>query len=316
MAPPSPRFRKPRLRKLSGPVLLGFLLALVLAARPSPAPAVLVERLTYRVDGLKINGVVCRPDTRLGRPLLNLVHGGLDSPVDAAVCRRFARLGYVVAASALRGQGGSQGRPEICGGEVNDARALSSLVQQRFRADPRRVGYLGVSLGGCIALKAAALGSGVRAAVTLLSPTDFAEQLRLLSHRPDAVARWEALLGGSAAQVPAAYAARRPLGALARLKAPLLTVAAARDQLIALRQSCEVSDIRRAAGHRVVEVRLTKSGAPGTLNQGCPGMAGVGQLPKLRGQDVLLIYENLDHLSTPDMWRAAEAYLAANLAPR
>ncbi|WP_161883617.1 alpha/beta hydrolase family protein [Deinococcus alpinitundrae] len=310
-------FSSSKFRKLSGPVLLGFLLALglVLAARSSPIPVVLVARLNYKVDGLKINGLICRPDTRLSRPLLNLVHGGLDSPIDEALCRRFARLGYVVAASALRGQGGSQGRPEICGGEVNDVRALGSLARQRFRADPRRVGYLGVSLGGCIALKAAALSSGVRAALTLLSPTDFAEQLRLLSHRPGAVARWEALLGGSAAQVPAAYAARRPLDALARLKAPLLTVAAARDQLIALRQSCEAADVRRAAGHRVVEVRLTISGSPGKLNQGCPKTAAVGQLPSLRGQDVLLIYENLDHLSTPNMWQAAEAYLAANLAP-
>ncbi|GAA3997027.1 hypothetical protein GCM10022631_04440 [Deinococcus rubellus] len=313
-------------------MLLGFLLALgpVLAARPLPTlaistPAVLVERLSYQVNTLKINGVVCRPDARPGRPLLNLVHGGLDSPVDEAACRRFARLGYVVAASALRGQGGSQGRPEICGGEVSDVRALSSLAQQRFRADPRRVGYLGISLGGCIALKAAASSSGVRAAVTLLSPTNFAEQLRLLTHRPDAVARWEALLGGSAAQVPAAYAARRPLAALARLKAPLLTVAAGRDQLIPLRQSCEAGAVRRAAGHPVTEVHLTRDGAPGKLNQGCPERAGegqpsvgqlpVGRLPKLKDQDVLLIYENLDHLSTPSMWLVAEAYLAANLTP-
>ncbi len=277
------------------------------------------ERLTYRVDGLQIRALVCRPDQRPGRPLLNLVHGGLDSAVDEAVCRRFAQLGYVVAASALRGQGGSQGRPEICGGEVNDVRALSSLVQQRYRADPRRVAYLGVSLGGCIAIKAAALAGRVQAVVTLLSPTDFAEQLQLLSrNRPDAVIRWEALLGGPASTKSAAYEARRPLGSLARLRAPLLTVAAGRDQLIPLKQSCAVRDARREAGYRVAEVRQMKDGKPGQLLGGQPGQrcrdeAASALWPPLNRQDVLLIYEDLGHTSTPLMWKMAEAFLSANI---
>ncbi len=277
----------------------------------------LLAKLNYTVNGLRINALVCRPDKRPGRPLLNLVHGGLDSPVDEAACRRFARLGYVVAASALRGQGGSQGRPEICGGEVDDVRALRSLVQQRYRADPRRVAFLGVSLGGCVAIKAASGTLGVRAVVTLLSPTNFAEQLSLLRHRPEAVARWEALLGGSAKQVSAAYEARRPLKALTHLRAPLLTVAADQDQLIPLRQSCAVRDVRRSAGRRVTEVRRTKDGGPATLSrrvtQRCPHEAAVRDFPPFEQRDVLLIYEDLGHISTPAMWSAAEAYLAANL---
>ncbi|WP_181391926.1 alpha/beta hydrolase family protein [Deinococcus irradiatisoli] len=291
------------------------------ALRPLPSASgpVLTERLTYRVDHLQVRALICRPDLRPGRPLLNLVHGGLDSPVDEAACRRFARLGYVVAASALRGQGGSQGRPEICGGEVDDVRALSSLVRQRSKTDPRRIGYLGVSLGGCVAIKAAALGSGVRAVVTLLSPTDFAEQLDLLRPvRPDAVARWEALLGGPASARPAAYEARRPLKALARLRAPLLTVAAGRDQLIPLKQSCAVRDVRRLSGHHVTEVRQNQAGRPAPRDsrrrlQRCRDEAPLGRLPALQRQDVLLIYEDLGHTSTPLMWRTAEAFLKANL---
>lgn len=300
-----------------GFVLLACLLLLSAAQPPKPLDAApLVETLTYRVDGLSIKGFVCRPDKKLGRPLLNLVHGGLDTLVDLALCRRFARLGYVVAASALRGQGGSQGQVEICGGEVNDVRALGSLVQGRYKTDPGQVGYLGVSLGGCVAIKAASATTGARAVITLLSPTDFAEQVQRLSYRPGVAQRWEALLGGSAAQVGGAYEARRPLTALRRLKAPLLTVAADRDQLIGLRQSCAVLDIRRQMGRRVQVVRQTREGRPADLTadvrQRCADEAAVGQLPALKGRDVLLIYENLDHLSTPAMWKAAEAYLAAN----
>ncbi|AZI41452.1 hypothetical protein EHF33_00690 [Deinococcus psychrotolerans] len=285
--------------------------------KPPTAAAPLTEALTYPVDGLIIKGFVCRPDKKLGRPLLNLVHGGLDTPVDLTLCRRLARLGYVVAASALRGQGGSQGKVEICGGEVSDVRALRSLVEGRYKTDRGRVGYLGISLGGCVAIKAASSTTGVRAVVTLLSPTDFAEQLKLLSYRPDVAQRWEALLGGSAEQVGHAYEARRPLEALKQLRAPLLTVAADRDQLIPLRQSCSVLDIRRQMGLKVSVVRQTKDGGPADLTaqvrQLCTAEAAVSQLPALKGQDVLLIYENLDHLSTPAMWKAAEAYLAANL---
>ena len=299
-----------------GLICLSLAVQAVRSQKVQPAP-LLLDQLSYKVGGLRINALVCRPDQRSGRPLLNLVHGGLDSPVDEAACRRFARLGYVVAASALRGQGGSQGRPEICGGEVDDVRALRSLVQQRYKADPRRVAFLGVSLGGCVAIKAASGTLGVQAVVTLLSPTNFAEQLSLLRHRPEAVARWEALLGGPANQVSAAYEARRPLKALTHLRAPLLTVAADQDQLIPLRQSCAVRDIRRSVGRRVIEVRRTKDGGPATLSrpvtQRCHNEAAVGHLPPLKQQDVLLIYEDLGHTSTPAMWNAAEAYLAANL---
>ncbi|AFZ68191.1 alpha/beta hydrolase family protein [Deinococcus peraridilitoris] len=291
------------------------------AAAPAPRPAaVLVEGFDYQVDGLRIRGIVCRPDGQAGRPLLNMVHGGLDSPVDKNNCRRFARLGYVVAASALRGQGGSEGKPEVCGREVDDVQTLRDLVQERYRTDARRVAYLGVSLGGCIAVKAAAREGDVRAVVTLLSPTNFAEQLDLLRPtRPDAVARWEALLGGPYRKISATYEERRPMQAVSQLQAPLLTVAAGNDPLIPLQQSCAVRDARRAAGREVTEVRQNKDGTPGALPdkpwRRCDGEAPGAQLGDLRDQDVLLVYGDLGHTSTPLMWKAAEAYLAANIEP-
>ena len=327
---------------VSGKVWAGFLaLAVLLLVTPGSGPTpprlaapsgtgtavggvqpgpVLVEGLLYRVGGLRVRGVVCRPDRAGGRSLLNLVHGGLDSPVDKNACRRFARLGYVVAASALRGQGGSDGKPELCGREADDVQGLRKLVQLRYRTDPRRAAYLGVSLGGCIAPKAAAREDGVRAVVTLLSPTDFAEQLKLLRRsRPDAVARWEALLGGPSWQLAAASRDRRPTQALGQLRAPLLTVAAGNDPLIPLRQSCAARDVRRAGGHKVAEVRQNRDGSPGDPAQKpwrrCEGEAAAARLPPLRGQDVLLIYGNLGHSSTPLMWKVAEAYLAANIEP-
>ena len=295
------------------------LLALLGAARAQPE--VQLDRFAYPVNGLQIRAVVCRPPQSAGLPLLNLVHGGLDAPVDEAACRRFARLGYLVAASALRGQGGSAGRAEVCAGEVDDVLALRQLAQRRYHTDPKRVAYLGVSLGGCVALKAAARDrADPRAVITLLSPSDFAEQLRVLAlTRPGAVARWEGLLGGSPAQVPAAYAARRPLQAAGRLKAPLLTVAAGNDPLIPLRQSCAVLDRRRQAGKKPVLVRQTPAGAPAASPdqpwRRCAGERPRGSLPPLRGRDVLLIYSGLGHASTPTMWRVVERYLAANIEP-
>ncbi len=93
-------------------------------------------------------------------------------------------------------------------------------------------------------------------------------------------------------------------------------MAAGRDQLVPLRQSCVVAAVRRAAGHTVAEVRQMQDGQPGDLHgpagRRCPG-AALAHLPELAGQDVLLVYEDLGHTSTPLMWKMAERYLAANL---
>ncbi len=296
------------------------LLGAAAAAPATPDPPVLTDTFSYRVDGLKVKGVVCRPDTRSGRPLLNLVHGGIDSAVDLPNCQRFARLGYVVAASALRGQDGSEGRPEVCLGEVEDVRALARLVRTRYATDPRRQTYLGVSLGGCVAIKAAARDPEARAVVTLLAPTDFAQQVEVMrATRPDAVDRWTRLLGGAPDAVPDAYEKRRPLLAARELRAPLLTVAAANDPLIPLRQACDLRDARRAAGHGVVEVRQTRDGQPSPVPtvpwRRCEGEQPRADLPRLRHRDVLLVYSDLDHHSTPLMWRVAERYLEANITP-
>lgn len=288
-------------------------------AAPEP-PKVLLDRFSYRVGNLGVNALVCRPDERANRPLLNFVHGGLDTKYDVANCERFARLGWVVAQSGLRGQNGSDGRPELCLGEVEDVLALARVVREKFATDPRRVSYLGVSLGGCIALKAAARDANTTAVVTLVSPTDFAQQLDVLRRtRPEAVPSREALVGGSPSEVPSAYAARRPLDAARALRAPLLTVAAAQDPLIPVAQSCEVRDVRRAAGHDVAEVRQKKDGTPAALPpqvwRRCPDERPTGALPTLRRRDVLLIYDDLWHTSTPLMWRVAQDYLTANREP-
>ncbi|MBB6099068.1 dipeptidyl aminopeptidase/acylaminoacyl peptidase [Deinobacterium chartae] len=300
------------------------LLALVLPPaflwQSAPQGNLEVTHVRYGVDNLQIRGLVCAPRTfRPGRPLLMLEHGGFSSEPSLELCRRFAEQGYVVAQSAYRGQGGSQGQVEACMGEVRDSRALQRLVQDRYLTS--KVGFLGVSLGGCVALKAAAGQSGVGAVVTLISPTDFAEQVGILQRtRPDAVNRWHQIFGGSPQDNPQAYAQRSPLAAAARVKAPLMVVAADQDPLIPVSQSCRVRDVRRKAGFRVLEVRLNRQGEPyrGELKawRRCAGERPLGQLPPLRGEDVLLHYGDLFHTSTPQMWNAAEQFLAAYLQPR
>lgn len=318
------------------PVLPVTVVALMLAASPVtaapkstaqgatpktvPPKPVVVERFAYVSDGLSIQAVTCRPDRQAGRPLLNLVHGGLSSPVDLKVCERFARLGYVVAASGLRGQAGSAGRVEACIGEANDVLTLRRIAQDRYRTDARRVAYLGVSLGGCIAVKAAARDRDVRATVALLTPVNLAEQLDLLrSTRPDAVPRWEAILGRTPQAAREGAERRSPVVDARVLTSPLLVVAAGNDPLIPVRQSCLLRDARVAAGKRVVEIRQTRDGLAAQPDarpsRRCDNEQPQSDLPSLRGADVHLVYTDLAHTSTPRMWNVAEAYLKANIDP-
>ncbi|MER7330480.1 MULTISPECIES: CocE/NonD family hydrolase [unclassified Micromonospora] len=87
-------------------------------------------------------------------------HGGLRH------ARMLRRHGYGVLLVSPRGQGTSEGDVNLFGwrGET-DVRAALAFLAGRPEVDPRRVGGLGLSVGGEILLQAAARGTGLRAVV-------------------------------------------------------------------------------------------------------------------------------------------------------
>ena len=126
-----------------------------------------IRAVKFRVGSQWRVGGLYRPMGAAVTPGVILFHGfpGVQQNEDMAaeLCRR----GLTVFLPHFRGSWGSGGRWEI-GGLLTDARAAVKLLSKYHGVDPWRIGLLGYSLGGWIALR---LAAEVRvAAAAVLAP--------------------------------------------------------------------------------------------------------------------------------------------------
>ncbi|MFM8178025.1 MAG: alpha/beta hydrolase family protein [Candidatus Kapaibacterium sp.] len=141
--------------------------------------AVRMFRITYVSDGLRINGFLALPPARPDNTYPAIVfnrggHGprGALTPESAfAYAGLYASWGYVTIASNYRGHGGSEGMEEWGGADVNDAMNLLPVLSSLGYVDMTRVGIIGGSRGGMMALMMLRRSSAFRAAVTIGAPT-------------------------------------------------------------------------------------------------------------------------------------------------
>jgi dipeptidyl aminopeptidase/acylaminoacyl peptidase len=145
--------------------------------------------------------------------------------------------GFAVLNAEYRRVGGGGGWPET----FDDARALVSLARRQPEAG--RVGVLGHSAGGHLALYAAAEG-GVDAGVALAAPSDLEAR-----PGPDVYA----LMGGAPDAVADRYAAGSPIRRVP-LGVPTLLVHGTRDDVVPPRRSRDFAAAARAAGDDVTLV--------------------------------------------------------------
>jgi dipeptidyl aminopeptidase/acylaminoacyl peptidase len=146
----------------------------------------IMQRLTYRSDGLEVYAYLYRP-RRLPSggeklPVVVFNRGSYTredfSPEVLMPGRRLAQEGYLVVAPMLRGSGGAAGRDELGGADLQDVFNIVPVLGELGYADINRLFLYGESRGGIQSLLAAKHGFPARAVATWGAITDLGEYLR------------------------------------------------------------------------------------------------------------------------------------------
>ncbi len=164
-------------------------------------------------------------------PGIVLLHGWLDegatNKILEPVAHLFAEQGYIVLMPLMRGWGGGH---NDCGlsQSADIARAVEWLASQPG-VDPDRIGLVGFSFGGQVALLTGALSRRVKAIVSYDGPTD--------------LAMWNAHLQWSdrlAKECRSDFKSRSPVTVASQIKAPVLLVEGAADTTVPPEQAQEM----------------------------------------------------------------------------
>lgn len=127
--------------------------------------------ITYLSDGLKIKGLMVRPKKKEKYPCViynrggNRDHGSLKIAHGVITLGQIAKEGYVVIASQYRGNGGSEGKEEFGGKDVNDITILTEVLKEVDVADTNRIGMYGWSRGGMMTYIALTKTDKIKAAI-------------------------------------------------------------------------------------------------------------------------------------------------------
>jgi acetyl esterase/lipase len=194
-------------------------------------------------------------------PAILVIHGGAwrggDKGQVGPVLLEFAQNGYVAVSPQYR-----LCPKEVFPAQVHDVKAAvrwTKVNAKKYRIDPDRIGAIGFSAGGHLALmlgvtgpddglegdiSAGATDSRVKAVVNYFGPTDLGAK-----DIPDASKRLvKDFLGASAAEKPELAAKASPRTYVSKDDAPILTFQGTKDPLVPYTQAIELAEAMTAAG--------------------------------------------------------------------
>ncbi len=208
----------------------------VIQKKLKPIGGVPVYQWVYPSQGLKVRGLLFLPASKTPLPLVIFNHDGTSgiSREHKLASARLAKAGYAVFSPSYRGEDGSQGEIEIAAGEVQDVLSVVPLLAQVKGIDAERLAFVGASHGALISVLAAADHPGVDAVVEAYGVMDIYSWYDYLKKAGklggDALTR--KTYGDGPQDKPQNFAARQALTRVPRLKAPVLILQGAKDDIV------------------------------------------------------------------------------------
>ena len=275
--------------------------------------SVVIEKVSYLSTGLKVYGQVCHPANPGSYPILVFAHGGfegLTTEWNSGACKILGAK-YVMLQPSYRGEDGSEGKIEVCNGEVDDTIEMLKIGQKLPFANRSSVGLIGGSHGGCIVTRAVQRGVAARVVVDMYGPTDWSNENTFLTQKistitePSFLKAYQGLLdllqnaiGGTPTQVPSAYASRSAISstsALSSFAGSVLIIHGVNDALVPYQQSCNLAlQTGGFSSHHVTNLFFTlTTNAP----TGCEALSFSTLDPRVTwaGKRYFMIYDAYGH---------------------
>jgi len=227
----------------------GVLLGCDASASPTaPEPALTAGRQAVSIGGagITLGGILFRPETTEARPGVIVLHGWQPAGANGAAlvearARRYSEEGYVALALSMRGWPPSGGADDCGLRQPDDVVSVMAWLRAQPGVIGDRLGLVGFSQGGQVALLAAARDPQVRAVVAYYPVTDVA-RWKTTTTNPDIPSYITAVCE------PGGVTARSPLLRAVEIAAPVLLVHGDQDTRVPTEQSTLVHQARAAAG--------------------------------------------------------------------
>ena len=156
---------------------------------------VIVERISYISDGLRVTGYIARPKREGVYPVLLWNRGGykergaLENLTAWLILATTADWGYVVLATQYRGNADGEGEEDWGGKDVDDAMNMLEVARNIPACDLNRVAIEGASRGGMTTYRALAHDSRFRCGIVhaglsdVVAAREHSERFREFSDR-------------------------------------------------------------------------------------------------------------------------------------
>lgn len=205
-------------------------------------------------SGVMLGGILFRPVmTKRPVPGIIVLHGWAEQDVPGAPrvegqARRLSEQGYVALALSMRGWPNSGGRNDCGLKQPDDVVKAADWLASLPGVNPDRIGVLGVSQGGQVALLAGARTKRIKAIVAYFPPTDIQLWGRTTSHSGirDSYVPYVCEPGGRR---------RSPVHVASKIEAPVLLIHGDRDTRVPTEQSLKMREALLKA-NRQVELQL------------------------------------------------------------